>query len=599
MTSRPVVFLLSARSAHLAAQLAEALSEVEIHAPDHANCAASIRYKNAIEHLRGLYADNRAIIGICASAILIRAVAPLLSDKRQEPALIAVDETGEHIVPLLGGHRGGNALARKIAQALDGKAAITTASDQVLGVALDEPPSGWRLRSNDAVKAFASRLMDGESACVHDPGGLAGWLAPGRFEKTADAALQIEVTHRQASATSDRLVYHPPILALGVGCERGTDSNEVRTLVERVFHEQDLAMEAVACVVSLDLKAAEPALHELAELLQAPFRLFDRQQLLEQASRLATPSFVVAAEVGVPGVAEAAALAAVGPTGKLIVPKQKSQRATCAVAIADHVMDAGDIGRSRGCVRLVGLGPGNKPMRTNEATFALNAADMLVGYGLYLDLAGPAYAGKEQHRFPLGAEKDRCQFALAKAAAGNDVALLCSGDPGIYAMSALVLELVEHSDDPAIQRVEIQMVPGVSAMQAAAARIGAPLGHDFAVISLSDLLTPWDAIEQRLRAAAQGDFVLALYNPVSNRRRIALERARDILLEHRSKSTPVILGRNMGRSDERMDVIDLQELHPDLIDMLTVVLIGSRSTRRFDRVDGGQWVYTPRGYQVG
>ena len=181
--------------------------------------------------------------------------------------------------------------------------------------------------------------------------------------------------------------------------------------------------------------------------------------------------------------------------------------------------------------------------------------------------------------------------ALDLAAEGRSVALVSSGDAGIYAMATLVFELLARGEQVAWNRVEIAVAPGISALQAAAARAGAPLGHDFCAISLSDLLTPWAAIETRLKAAAEADFVVALYNPVSSRRREALPRARDILLGRRPNDTPVVIARNLGRDGESVRTVELAALTESDADMLTVLIVGSSQTRRV-----GRWVYTPRGY---
>ncbi len=220
----------------------------------------------------------------------------------------------------------------------------------------------------------------------------------------------------------------------------------------------------------------------------------------------------------------------------------------------------------------------------------------LVGYRLYLDLLGPPLAGQVYHAYELGEEEARVRTALDLAAEGRSVALVCSGDPGIYAMAALVFELLDRDERVDWRRVAITVVPGISALQAAAARIGAPLGHDFCAVSLSDLLTPWPVIEQRLKAAAEGDFVVALYNPVSKRRSRQLAAAAGILRARRPGDTPVVLARNLGRPGEEVAVIALDDLTPEKADMLTVVLVGSTATRRVARGGGGDWVYTPRGY---
>ena len=302
--------------------------------------------------------------------------------------------------------------------------------------------------------------------------------------------------------------------------------------------------------------------------------------------------------VGAHGVAEAAALAAAGPEATLVVPKTKSDRATCAIARASAPIDTAAAGRPRGRLVVLGTGPGAAGWRTAEVGAALDAVTDVVGYRLYLDILGPAIADKRRHDFDLGQEELRVRHALDLAAEGRAVALVSSGDPGIYAMAAVVFELLDRDAHPAWQRIAVEVLPGVSAMQAAAARIGAPLGHDFCAISLSDLLTPWLLIEQRLRAAADGDFVVALFNPVSQRRRQQLAAAKDILLARRPGDTPVVLARALGRDGETVRVIDLADLDPEIVDMMTLVIVGSGATRRVERSGGGHWVYTPRGYPI-
>jgi cobalt-precorrin 5A hydrolase/precorrin-3B C17-methyltransferase len=257
-------------------------------------------------------------------------------------------------------------------------------------------------------------------------------------------------------------------------------------------------------------------------------------------------------------------------------------------------------GRSRGRLSIVGIGPGQASWRTPEVSRLVSEAEELVGYGLYIDLLGPLAVGKERSDFPLGGEEDRCRFALEQAGKGKNVALVCSGDAGIYAMGALVFELLDRSEvqmgvSDAARRVEVVCSPGVSALQGAAARAGAPLGHDFCAISLSDLLTPREDILKRLKAAAEGDFVIAFYNPVSMRRRTLLAEARDILLQHRPPATPVMLASSLGRPEEHVRYRRLDALEVDEVDMLTVVLVGS-SHSRLAHLGTGPRMFTPRGY---
>lgn len=224
-----------------------------------------------------------------------------------------------------------------------------------------------------------------------------------------------------------------------------------------------------------------------------------------------------------------------------------------------------------------------------------NATD-LVGYSTYLNLVGSLGKDKRWHESDNREEIARARVALDLAAEGRFVAVVSSGDPGIYAMAAAVFEVLEKEAKPEWQGIEIQVAPGISAMQAAAAKIGAPLGHDFCAISLSDILKPWSIIEQRITAAAQADFVIAFYNPVSKQRTWQLAEAKNILLRYRHPDTPVVLARNLGRNGESVQVCTLENLVPELADMRTVILVGSSKTQTIARCDGSVWVYTPRRY---
>jgi cobalt-precorrin 5A hydrolase/precorrin-3B C17-methyltransferase len=511
--------------------------------------------------------------------------------------VLAVAPDGSAVVPLLGGHHGANALARRIGEALDVVPAVTTAGDAAFGVALDEPPPGWRVADPEGAKGVMAALLAGEGAeVVGDAPWLSG-LPRGEGPRIFAAA---------APPPAGAFHVAPLVAALGVGCARGCPEEELLALAEAALAEAEIAPEALAAIGTLDLKADEGAVLSLARRWGVPLRLFSAAELAAEEARLPTPSEVVRAEVGTPGVAEAAALRLAG--GELVVPKRKGVNATCAVALAPRPEGAPGptpittlLGRPRGRVSVVGIGPGQASWRTPEASQLIHEAEELVGYGLYLDLLGPLAHGKPRADFPLGGEEDRCRHALERAGAGTNVALACSGDAGIYAMAALVFELLDlPPGDPravsdAARRAEVMVSPGVSALQAAAARAGAPLGHDFCAVSLSDLLTPREDILRRLRAAAEGDFVLALYNPVSRTRRTLLAEARAILLDQRPPGTPVLLATSLGRPEERIALRTLEALRVDEVDMLTTVLVGSTQSRVVHRGEGPRF-YTPRGY---
>lgn len=237
-------------------------------------------------------------------------------------------------------------------------------------------------------------------------------------------------------------------------------------------------------------------------------------------------------------------------------------------------------------VYVVGIGPGKTSYWTAQARAALERADVLCGYPLYVKLATPTFPDKETYTTPMTQELSRCRWALEKAAAGKTVAMVCSGDAGVYGMASPLLELA--GDYP---QVEVEIVPGVTAALSGAAALGAPLAHDFCVISLSDLLTPWPVIEKRLRCAAAGDFSLCLYNPSSKKRADFLQKACDLMLEYRREETVCGWVRKIGREGQESRILTLAELRGESLDMFTTVFIGASTTRRL----AGRMV-TPRGY---
>ncbi len=557
---------------------------------------ADVIFEDTPAHLRALFAAGTGIVGIMASGALVRLLAPVLAHKTEEPPVLSVSEDGASVVPLLGGHHGANELARTIADVCGGFPAITTAGDVRFGVALDEPPAPWRLVNPQAAKLAMAALLAGAHARIGGALSEQGrnWLRGGTVPEAADGAVRLTFSNARREPVADELVYCSPNTVIGAGCERGADAGELIALAEASLEEAGVAGKAVACVATIDLKADETAMGALARHFGVPLRLFTAAELEAQAERLQNPSDVVFSEVGCHGVAEGAALAG---ADVLTLPKRKSTRATVALGCADTELDADNVGRARGHLAVVGIGPGGDGWRSPEVSRLVSASDDLVGYSLYLDLLGGLTHGKARHDFDLGAEEKRVRHAMELAGQGRRVALVCSGDAGIYAMATLVFELLaEGGLTDAAQRIAIEVSPGISALQGAAARAGAPLGHDFCTISLSDLLTPWPDIQKRVKAAAEGDFVIAFYNPVSRRRRTQLAYARDELLAHRPADTPVILATNLGRDGEMMRVVPLGALNIDDVDMLTVVIVGSTDTRTVQTGDGRTWVYTPRGY---
>ncbi len=589
-TLPPLVLALHDHAAELAERIADTIGGQPCIAPQH-----------PAQAMRDAFATGQPLICICAAGIIIRALAPLLANKRSEPPVIAISADGAHIVPLLGGHAGGNALARRIAEALKAHAAITTASDTSFGLALDEPPPGWRLANPQDAKPFITALLDGAKVHLVDDTGHAGWLRESALpfsESPEDAALRITCTTHRLAGHERHLVYHPRQLVLGIGLARNAPVEAVQALVQQALTEADAAEHAIAAIGTLACKADEPALAALCAELDVPLHLFSAAQL--QAIDVPNPSDVVAAEVGTPSVAEAAALALAGAEGHLLLEKRKNAHVTIAIAALPRPPeDAATLpGRPRGHLAIVGLGPGAPAQRTIAAREALLSAADWVGYDLYLQLAEDLSGGKRLHPFPLGAEEERVRHAIRLAGEGRRVALLGSGDAAIYAMASLVFELLEREQEgwsDFERRIHIEVIPGITALQAASAAAGALIGHDFCAISLSDLMTPWEVIRRRIETAALGDFVMAFYNPRSRRRTTQLAEALEVLRAHRPPSTPVLFASQMGRPQEKLHLTTLAEARAEMADMLSIVLVGN-SESRIITASGQNMAYTPRGY---
>ncbi len=552
-------------------------------------CGADATYDSEI--VAELFVAGRPIVGICAAGILVRLLAPLLDDKFEEPPVLAVSLDAQHVVPLLGGHRGANEMARTIASLIGGKAAVTTASDTRFTRALDVPPPGFVLAHRAPVKSAMAWVLAGKSISLS---GHMPWLTEAGYPLSDEGEIALVCSEKLAKPGI--LTYHPKTLVAGMGCARGTDGAHLIELLDAVLAEAGLARESLAAIATIDIKSDEAGLHALAAHFGVPLRLFSASELALERDRVPNPSSVVEAEIGTPSVAEAAALKA----GKLRVSKQKTQQATCAIGLSPHPLDVGAFGAAPGQLHLVGIGPGAPLHRTASAVMALQNASDWVGYGLYLDLIEDLERGQEQHRFELGDEEKRVRYALELAAKGKKVALVCSGDAQIFAMAALVFELLDQDGSRALsdaaRRVAVESHPGISALQMASARAGALLGHDFCAISLSDLLTPRETVEKRLAAAARGDFVAAFYNPRSRRRTDLLDYAKALFLQHRPADCPVIIASNLGRAGENVQVVRLEDFDPAQVDMLTIVLFGSSQSASFLRGDGKIAAYTPRGY---
>lgn len=562
MTGRPApaIVILGNGSLATARRIQQRYPDAVIHGLAGRVDGADHDYQEFGATLRELYQQDTPIIALCAAGIVIRTLAPLLLEKGAEPPVLAVAEDGSAVVPLLGGLGGVNVLAREIAAALDVAAAITTSGELRFGTCLLNPPSGYALGDLELGKRFVSDLLAGESVRIEGP---APWLAEAQLPEDRQARLAIHVGHAERQPNANELLIYPRNVLVAV-----TARPDLASIVRSALHDANIALPALACVLASESDMANPVLREAALELGVPLRFSARSGTVLEQVRDTLPSLLTSIEVN----------------------------DSMTIAVAAEPLDPGLIGRPRGRLAVIGLGPGAAELMVPAVKAELARANDVLGYETYVRMAGPFRADQVMHCTDNREEMQRARHAFELAASGRSVVVVSSGDPGVFAMAAAVLEALHESSDANWHNVDLEILPGVSASLATAAQAGAPLGHDFCVMSLSDNLKPWSIIEKRLDLACEADLALAFYNPISRSRPWQLGRALEIVAQHRSAETPVVLGRDIGRPGQTLRVTTLADLTPDQVDMRTMVLIGSSTTCAFPRAEGGEWVYTPRWY---
>ncbi|WP_175863851.1 precorrin-3B C(17)-methyltransferase [Burkholderia cepacia] len=573
MTTPPAIVILGAGALDTARRIQARYPGARVHGLA-SRVAADVPFDDLGAHLRELYARGLPIVALCAAGIVIRCIAPALADKGVEPPVLAVAEDGSAVVPLLGGLTGVNVMAREIAACVGVAPAITTSGELRFGACVLNPPEGYALADLAQGKRFVSDLLAGASTRID---GAAPWLDDVALPRDAAAAHAIRVTPEAWRGTHDELVIHPRSVVVGVDAHAVLADGALAARIAASLDAQGLARLALAAIVAPAAAIGDAALEDAAHTLDVPLRFVD-------------------ADGDGDGGAPADAAALLGRALRVA----HTLRATTngiACAVASHPVDPATLGRARGRLTVLGLGPGGAAWLTPAARAALADATDILGYTTYVNMAGPFRDDQRVHGTDNREEMQRARHAFELAAEGRRVAVVSSGDPGVFAMAAAVLEALDEARDPHWAAVDLRVEPGISASLATAAQAGAPLGHDFCAISLSDNLKPWDVIETRLRHAAQADLVMAFYNPISRARPWQLDRALDVVRAHRTADTVVVLGRDIGRPGATLATTTLGALRSDQVDMRTMVIVGSSTTRRFAIGEGREWVYTPRWYR--
>ena len=552
------------------------------------------------EIIQKYWKEGNSLIFLGAIGAVVRLVAPFIRKKDIDPAVLVIDPEGYNIIPLLGAHKAGaESFAQDLAEDLGGKAIFTSESKRQGLLPLDSFGKNWGWNRSGDMQAWNKLMIKqvkGEKIFFHQLSGSELWQSSksgltSLFALSSQALKAVPCLHI-GPQRSEECCWHPPTLWVGIGCERNTSKNLIYRAIEESFEKSDLNKEAIAGIATIDLKSDELGLMSLIDTENWPVNFYSVEELTNVS--VPNPSERVNKEIGTYSVAEASAILAAGQKSELLCEKKiyrpkEDEHGAVTIAIAQSILP---FAPQRGELHLVGSGPGDIAFLTNDSRFALSRCVIWTGYGLYLDLLEPLRRD-DQIRLDgeLTFERERCQHALELAKQGARVALISSGDSGIYGMAGLALEL--WLDQSKSHRPKFEVHPGISALQMAAAKTGAPLMNDFCTISLSDLLNPWEKIEERIKYAALGDFVIAIYNPSSKKRNWQLAKALEIIRNYRSADIPIALCRQLGREQEEINLYTLDSLPLNQVDMLSVLIIGNSLSLSKDEV-----FITPRGYPL-
>ncbi len=535
------------------------------------------------------------IIFIGSIAASIRIVNSFLTSKDQDPGVIVIDNKCSKIVPLIGLHQSNTQnIACQIANLLGGEIIETNNTNDQSFLNLDAFGNqwGWKRSGNikDWSKLVIKQAKNEEIFCKQISGNSlwktskSGEIINQIYEKEIEKP---DSTFHVSIYENNERNWHPPVLWVGIGCERDSSKELISNSLNNFLKLGNLSQQSIAGFATIDLKKDEKGILELVEEKNLPIKFFSKEDLSKII--VPNPSNIVQKEIGTPSVAEASCLLAAGKESKLLEEKRIFKNSSGAVTIA-IAESKNQYNPTHGEIHIIGSGPGDISFLTNNAKKALSRCTVWIGYKMYLDLIKP-FKRSDQVLIEskLTEEKERCRKAIKLAEEGIKVALISSGESGFYGMAGLLLELLQKIKKE--HRPYFEVHPGISSVQLAAAISGAPLTNDFCSISLSDKLTPWSLIEKRIEGALVGDFVIALFNPQSIERNWQLKSVIDICLQTRLGDTPVLLARQVGRENQSKKFVTLNTIPFKEIDMLSIIIIGNSQTTLVDEI-----FLTPRGY---
>ncbi len=558
---------------------------------------------NAKEFIQKNWGEFDIFLFVGSISATVRLISPLLIAKEKDPGVIVIDKKFSKIIPLIGIHQTiCHEIALKLANLFDGDIVMTNNSIFEKFLDLDAFGRNWGWNRSGSMNNWSNLVIkqsNKQQIFVKQYSGSELW-------KEAESSKKIKfLSHNHklekeentlfiGTKNNHKIAWHPRTLWIGIGCERNTSRKFIEDCINKLFLKYEISFFSIAGLATVDIKKDEKALLDITKTKNWPIRFFKNEDLLKVD--VPNPSKIVFEEIGTFSVAEAASLLACGNEGgqlliekNIFKEKDSSGKNLGAVTIA-IAESKQQFAPERGFVHVIGSGPGDLSYLTCESKAALSQCTVWIGYKRYLDLLKPLMRDDQVRiNSELTQEKQRCLDAISLAQQGIKVALISSGDAGIYGMAGLLIELIQKLDSQF--RPSFSIHPGISSLQLAASLAGAPLMNDFCAISLSDKLTPWETIKKRINGALVGDFVAVIFNPQSNERNWQLKKTIEMFLEYREKTTPVLVARQVGRDQQKKRIFNLESIPIHQIDMLSIIIIGNSTTKVVNN-----FLISPRGY---
>ena len=558
---------------------------------------------NTKEFIQKHWGEIDIFLFVGSISATVRLISPLLISKEEDPGVIVIDKKFSKIIPLIGIHQTMcYDIALKLANLFDGDLIMTNNSKFEKSLNLDAFGNHWGWNRSGLMNNWSNIVIkqsNKQPIFVKQNSGNKLWRESEsgkeiKYLSNQDKVEKEENTFFISTKNYHKVAWHPRTLWVGIGCERNTSAKFIEDCISKLFLKYEISLFSIAGLATVDIKKDEKALIDITKTKNWPIKFFKNKDLLKVD--VPNPSKIVFEEIGTFSVAEAASLLACGNEGGQIVieknifkDKDASGKNLGAVTLAISESKK-QFAPERGFVHVIGSGPGALSYLTGESRAALSQCSIWIGYKKYLDLLSPLMRDDQiRINSELTQEKQRCDEAISLAQQGIKVALISSGDAGIYGMAGLLIELIQKLDTQ--HRPLFAIHPGISSLQLAAALAGAPLMNDFCAISLSDKLTPWEVIKKRINGALVGDFVAVIFNPQSNERNWQLKTTIEMFLKFRAKTTPVLVARQVGRNQQKKRIFNLDSIPINEIDMLSIIIIGNSSTKLVNN-----FLISPRGY---